>query len=83
MNAVQVPTFVADGSALAIQTERPLSPAEAGEIQTEILPAGVFYPAEEYHQDYYTKNPVRYNYYRWGCGRDARLKKLWGEQAGH
>jgi peptide-methionine (S)-S-oxide reductase len=54
-----------------------------GEIRTEILPAGAFYAAEDYHQDYYTKNPVRYKYYRWGCGRDARLKKLWGDQAGH
>ncbi len=50
-----------------------------GEIKTEILPAGPFYQAEDYHQDYYKKNPIRYNYYRWGCGRDARLKKLWGD----
>jgi peptide-methionine (S)-S-oxide reductase len=42
---------------------------------------GTFYPAEDYHQDYYKKNPVRYQYYRSGCGRDARLKQLWGGAA--
>ena len=47
-------------------------------IVTTIERAGPFYAAEEYHQDYYKKNPIRYTYYRTACGRDARLKELWG-----
>jgi peptide-methionine (S)-S-oxide reductase len=47
-------------------------------IQTEIAAAGPFYKAEEYHQDYYLKNPIRYKFYRYNCGRDARLEELWG-----
>jgi len=47
-------------------------------IVTEITPASVFWAAEKYHQNYYINNPVRYKYYRFGCGRDKRLKQLWG-----
>ncbi len=41
----------------------------------------MFFPAEDYHQNYYKKNPIRYKYYRFGCRRDARVQKLWGEDA--
>ncbi len=50
-------------------------------IVTEIAAAGPFYKAEEYHQDYYRKNPIRYRYYRHGCGRDDRVKEVWGADA--
>ncbi len=50
-------------------------------IVTEINPTSEFYVAEDYHQDYYQKNPVRYHVYRFGCGRDKRLEELWGKPA--
>jgi peptide-methionine (S)-S-oxide reductase len=49
-------------------------------VVTEIAPSGTFYPAEDYHQDFYKKNPARYYTYRTGCGRDRRLQQLWGKR---
>ena len=48
-------------------------------VVTRVSAAGTFWPAEDYHQDYYKKNPVRYKFYRYGCGRDKRLEELWGK----
>jgi methionine-S-sulfoxide reductase len=52
-----------------------------GPIVTEIVQAGPFWPAEDYHQDYYTKNPLRYKFYRYGSGRDQYLEKVWGKES--
>jgi peptide-methionine (S)-S-oxide reductase len=63
----------AEASKAALQKTKPF----AGEIRTLITRAAEFYSAEEYHQDYYKKNPIRYNYYKTSCGRQARLQEVW------
>ncbi len=70
---------VALASRAALEKSKPFKEP----IVTEIVAATAFYPAEEYHQNYYKKNPLRYQYYRTSCGRDARVKQLWGAQAAH
>ena len=70
---------IATASRAALEKSKPFKET----IVTEITMASTFYPAEEYHQDYYKKNPIRYQYYRTSCGRDARVKQLWGHAVGH
>lgn len=62
-------------SKTTLEKEKPFE----GPIETEVTKATQFYPAEEYHQDYHLKNPLRYKVYRFGCGRDQRLAQLWGK----
>jgi peptide-methionine (S)-S-oxide reductase len=75
--------FVADDAErqLAETSKKAAQELLGKEIVTPIENQGTFFPAEEYHQDYYLKNPVRYRYYRWSCGRNQRVQKIWGERA--
>lgn len=78
-------------SAVFVGTDEERQAAEATEanvaerfqmqVVTEILPEKAFYPAEDYHQNYYQTNPAQYKYYKWGCGRAQRLQEIWGEPA--
>ena len=70
----------ADQKRLAEETRKKVAARFAPrQVHTEIVAAGAFYEAEDYHQDYHTKNPVRYKFYRYNCGRNQRLEELWGK----
>lgn len=65
---------------LAEQSKATIEKQLGKTVVTAIRPAATFYAAEDYHQDYYKKNPLRYKYYRYSCGRDQRLEQLWGKK---
>jgi peptide-methionine (S)-S-oxide reductase len=85
-NEYRTAIFVHDAEQRHVAEESKRQLAESNRlgkpIVTQIVDAGPFYVAEEYHQDYYVKNPTKYQFYRWNCGRDARLQELWGKKEG-
>ena len=73
--------FVHDDTQRRLAEKSKAAASLGKKIVTPIKTAGDFYPAETYHQDYYKKNPLRYKLYRWNCGRDQRVRELWGSKA--
>jgi peptide-methionine (S)-S-oxide reductase len=84
-NEYQTAIFVHDAEQrkLAEESKKKVEAELKVPIYTKIVPAGPFYRAEEYHQDFYKKNPVKYEFYRWNCGRDQRVKQIWGAHKGN
>jgi peptide-methionine (S)-S-oxide reductase len=82
-NEYRTAIFVHDAEQrhLAEESKKLIEAQLKAPVYTEIVAAGPFYRAEEYHQDYYLKNPVRYKFYRWNCGRDQRLEQIWGKKS--
>ncbi len=72
-------THTPEQAELAVASKTQVGNQLAQSIATEVIPASEFYAAEDYHQDYYINNPVRYEFYRFACGRDRRLAELWGD----
>ena len=81
--AYKTVVFVSDDAekSLAEKTKKDIAERFGKEVETEIRPTSTFTSAEEYHQDYHTKNPVSYKYYKWGCGRAQRLSEIWGDKS--
>ena len=81
-NEYRTAIFVRDDEQrrLAEESKKRVEAQLKAPVYTEIVPAGPFYPAEDYHQNYYLRNPVRYQFYRWNCGRDRRLEQIWGKK---
>ena len=79
----QTAIFVEDETqrALAEQSRAEAEASLGQKIVTPIEPAAPFFAAEDYHQDYYEKNPLRYKFYRWSCGRNQRVEEVWGDKA--
>ncbi len=69
----------ADETQAANSSKQKVATQFSRHIETKVIPRADFWAAEDYHQDYYKKNPIRYRYYRSGCGRDARLEQIWGD----
>lgn len=80
--AYRTVVFVSDDAekSLAEQTKHDIAQRFGKDVATQIRPTTTFYAAEDYHQDYHTKNPISYKYYKWNCGRAQRLSEIWGDK---